>query len=128
MEEQASNLKEVFLDTSFAIALSSPKDAHHEQAEQISKRLEANGTRLVTTRPVILEIGNALAKQAFRQAAVELIDSLEQDPTAEIVPISEQLYERAFDLYRERRDKEWGLTYCISFVVMSEIGLTAANH
>ncbi|MEK6302411.1 MAG: type II toxin-antitoxin system VapC family toxin [Acidobacteriota bacterium] len=126
MEERASNVTDVFLDTAFAIALSSPKDAHHELAVRISERLEANKTRLVTTHAVIIEIGNALAKQAFRQAAIELIESLEQDPSAQIVPISEQLYERAFDLYRERPDKEWGLTDCISFVVMQDNGLTGA--
>ena len=126
MEERTSKVKEVFLDTAFAIALSSPKDAHHELAVQISERLEANEIRLVTTRPVIIEIGNALAKQAFQQSAIELIESLEQDPSAEIVPISETLCERAFDLFRERQDKEWGLTDCISFVVMKEKGLTTA--
>lgn len=126
MEERTIDVSEVFLDTAFAIALSSPKDAHHEHAVRISERLEADETRLVTTRAVIIEIGNALAKQAFRHAAIELIESLEQDPNAEIVPIPEQLYERAFDLYRERHDKEWGLTDCISFVVMQEKGLRVA--
>ena len=29
-------------------------------------------------------------------------------------------------LYRERPDKEWGLTDCISFVVMQERGISAA--
>lgn len=119
-------MSEVFLDTAFAIALSSPKDAHHEQAKLISDRLEADATRLITTRAVIIEIGNALAKQAFRTAAIDLIESLEQDPEAEIIPVSEELCKRAFDLYRERRDKEWGLTDCISFVVMRDKGLSAA--
>lgn len=121
-----TQINEVFLDTAFAIALSSPKDAHHEHAVQISEQLEADGTGLVTTRAVIIEIGNALAKQLFRATAIELIESLEQDPTTEIIPVSQELYERAFVLYRERMDKEWGMTDCISFVVMRERGLTAS--
>ena len=119
-------MSEVFLDTAFAIALSSPRDAHHEQAIQISDHLESDATRLVTTRAVIIEIGNALAKQAFREAATDLIESLEQDPNAEIIAISDELCDRAFQLYRERKDKEWGLTDCISFVVMRDKGLSAA--
>jgi predicted nucleic acid-binding protein len=107
-------MSEVFLDTAFAIALSSPKDAHHEQAIQISDRLESDATRLITTRAVIIEIGNALAKQTFREAATDLIESLEQDPDAEIISISDELCSRAFDLYCERKDEEWGLTDCIS--------------
>jgi predicted nucleic acid-binding protein len=42
------------------------------------------------------------------------------------VPISEELYERAFELYQDRRDKEWGLTDCLSFIVMQDRGLTMA--
>jgi len=119
-------MSEVFLDTAFAIALSSPRDAHYEQAIQISDHLESEATRLVTTRAVIIEIGTALAKQAFREAATDLIESLEQDPNVEIVAISDELCDRAFQLYRERKDKEWGLTDCISFVVMRDKGLSAA--
>lgn len=83
---------EVFLDTSYAIALSSPNDEHNQKALLIADQLEANGTRLITTRAVILEIGNALSKQRYRKAAVTLLESLEQDPNVEIIPISEELY------------------------------------
>ena len=119
-------MNEVFLDTAFAIALSSPKDAHHEQAVRISEQLETDGTLLITTRAVVIEIGNALAKQPFRTAAIELIESLEQDPSTKIIPVSEELHKRAFELYRERQDKQWGMTDCISFVVMRDNNLRTA--
>jgi predicted nucleic acid-binding protein len=116
----------VFLDTAYAIALSSPKDEHHEQAIRLAEELEADRTKLVTTRAVLFEIGNALAKQRYRAAAIGLLDSLEFDPTVEIVPATEDLCTQAFQLYRSRPDKEWGLTDCLSFVVMQERGLTTA--
>lgn len=53
--------------------------------------------------------GNALAKKRYRSAAIELLEALTGDPNVEIVPLSEQLYERAFRLFKERPDKEWGL-------------------
>ena len=56
----------------------------------------------------------------------ELLASLESDPSVEILPLSEELYERAFELYRNRPDKEWGITDCISFIVMQDRGLTEA--
>ncbi|HAZ31282.1 MAG TPA: PIN domain-containing protein [Dehalococcoidia bacterium] len=119
-------MTEVFLDAAYAIALSAPNDQYHEQAEMLAEQLEAEGTRLITTRAVVLEIGNALAKLRYRSAAVELLDSLEEDPIVEIIPISEELYQRAFQLYRERPDKEWGITDCISFIVMQDRDLTEA--
>jgi predicted nucleic acid-binding protein len=119
-------MTEVFLDASYAIALSARSDHYHERAVELSARLEAEGTRLLTTRAVVLEIGNALAKQRYRQAAAALLSALEEDPNVEIVPLDESLYERAFELYRQRPDKEWGLTDCVSFVVMQARGLTDA--
>lgn len=117
---------EVFLDTAYAIALSSKKDNYHEQAIDLARKLEQASTRLITTRAVQLEIGNALSKQRYRHAAVLLLDSFESDPTVEIISLSETLYAQAFQLYRERCDKEWGLVDCISFVVMMERNITEA--
>jgi predicted nucleic acid-binding protein len=117
---------DVFLDTAYAIALSSEKDEHHDKAVLLAEQLEAEGTRLITTRPVVLEIGNALARQRYRAASIALLQSLEKDPTVEIVPLTEELYARGFELYQHRSDKEWGITDCISFVVMRERGLQQA--
>jgi predicted nucleic acid-binding protein len=119
-------MDKVFLDAAYAIALSAPNDQYHELAEILAEQLEAEGTQLITTRAVVLEIGNALAKLRYRNVATELLDSLEEDPNVEVIPLSEELYKRAFQLYRERPDKEWGLTDCISFVVMKDRGLMNA--
>ena len=117
---------DVFLDTAYAIVLSAPSDQHHLRAISLAEQLEASGARLITTRAILLEIGNALAKLRYREAAVVLLDSLERDPNVEIVPLSEEMYLRAFELYGSRPDKEWGLTDCVSFVIMQDRGLTAA--
>lgn len=117
---------ELFLDASYAIALGSPRDQHHAQAVQLAERVERDRARLVTTRAVILEIGNALARVRHRAAAVALRDALENDPGVEIVSLSDDLYQDAAQLYRKHADKEWGLTDCVSFVVMSRRGLTEA--
>jgi predicted nucleic acid-binding protein len=83
--------------------------------------------RLITTRAVVLEIGDALARSNYRREAIKLLSSFEKDINfVQIVPISERLYEREFQLYRSRQDKEWGITDCISFIVMWEKGLTKA--
>jgi hypothetical protein len=53
---------EVFLDTSYALALSAPTDQFHGRALRLATELEAARARLVTTRAVLLEIGNALSR------------------------------------------------------------------
>ena len=117
---------EVFLDTAYAIALANGKDHFHSQAVQLAQQLRTQSTKLVTTRAVLLKIGNSLSAQRFREAAVKLLDALEADPNVGIVPLTEDLYTQALNLYRTRLDKEWGLVDCFSFIVMRERQLTNA--
>ena len=99
-------------------------------AAELAEQLEASNTHFVTTRAILLEIGNTLSKVRYRAAAVRLLTAL--DPKVEIVPASDDLCRRALEMYRDRLDKEWGLIDCMSFVVMSDQGLTDAltadNH
>jgi predicted nucleic acid-binding protein len=116
----------IFLDSAYPIALASATDQHHKAAVAIALSLRANSDRLVTSRAVLLEIGNALSKSQFRSVAAELLKSLESDPRTEIIPLDEALYKRGFELFQSRTDKVWSLTDCISFVIMNERGMTQA--
>lgn len=116
----------LFLDTAFAIALANTSDLLHERALDLADQLETTGTRLITTHAVVLEIGNALASLRYRAAGILLLTAMAADPKVEIVALSTELYDQAFQLYAQRPDKEWSLTDCVSFVVMQERGLTAA--
>lgn len=117
-------MTEVFLDTSFAIALSSVTDQNHLRAVKLANQIETNKIFLVTTQAILLEIGNALSKTRYRAAAVQLLESLETDPSVEVVLLTNNLYKLAFNLFKQREDKEWGLVDCISFIVMQERGIT----
>jgi predicted nucleic acid-binding protein len=41
-----------------------------------------------------------------------------------VVLLTNSLYELAFNLFKQREDKEWGLVDCISFIVMEDRGIT----
>jgi predicted nucleic acid-binding protein len=119
-------MAEVFLDASYAIALASRSDQHHTRAVELAAWIEARQIALLTTRAVMLEIGNALSKQRHRSAGVTLLKAIERDARIEVVPLTEELYARAAALYEQHTDKEWGLTDCVSFVVMRERGIQEA--
>jgi len=55
MNEIASD--RVFLDAAYAIALLNIDDALHDVAISLAQHIEKHRTALVTTRPVLLEIG-----------------------------------------------------------------------
>lgn len=77
------------------------------------------------TEAVLIEIANAVAS-SNRSAAVAFISSCYITPNARIVSVDSKLLKRAMDLYENRGDKEWGLTDCISFIVMDDNDLTEA--
>lgn len=116
----------LFLDSAYPIALASIGDQHHAAAMQVGAQVKAISARMITTRAVLLEIGNALAKPGFRTVAVELLRTFEHDPQIEVVSLDDSLYQRGFELFGSREAKTWSLTDCISFVVIRERGLNDA--
>ncbi len=47
-------------------------------------------------------------------------------PGIEIVPADTRFFLRGVDFFGQRRDKEWSLTDCLSFVVMRDKGIAPA--
>ncbi len=116
----------IFLDTAYVNALVNTRDQWHDAAVQWQRKLSADKRRLVTTEFVLVEIADGLAAVRFRVQAVQVITTLQASPLVAIIPASSQLFTAALALYRNRGDKDWGLTDCASFVVMSERGLSEA--
>ena len=113
----------VFVDSSYYIALLNGDDELHEAAVQVTAALSS---RFVTTAWVLTEVADAFSRPIFRRLAVDFIRELQRDTRITIVPPTEELFERALDLFSQRPDKHWSLTDCVSFVVMQDHGLTEA--
>ena len=113
-----------FADTHFWIALLSERDAAHGAARRWQT---AGGLReVVTTSWVLVEVADGMREPFERETCSTFIDYLRGAPAIRIIPATEQLLWRGFELYRKRPDKAWSLTDCISFVVMQDEGLTEA--
>jgi predicted nucleic acid-binding protein len=121
-----NNLKPIFLDTAYVYALVNTRDQWHEQALNWQRKLATEGQPLITTELILVEIADGLAAVKFRAQAATVLTTLQSSAFVEIVPFSSQLLSEAFALYRSRQDKDWGLTDCVSFVVMRERALSEA--
>ena len=115
-------MKTVFADAFYFVALLNRADQHHSRAVAAARKLRDN---LLTTEWVLTELADALAKSSSRALIAPFIRTLEQDPNVTIVPATHHLLNLGLRLYEERRDKEWSLTDCISFVVMTDAGIEA---
>lgn len=112
-----------FADTFFYLSLIDERDEHHQRVVEF---IRASRDFMVTTRWVLVETANALARTSLRNEVVDLLRTLEDDPDVIVLGPSDDLYEQGLDLYARRPDKAWSLTDCISFVVMEAHHLTEA--
>src|SRR5205814_326112 len=95
-------------------------------AESTWQELLRVNTSFLTTSLVLIEVADGLSRIHQRPLAVSLYDRLRNSPQVEIVQVIEATEIRAWDLFRERQDKEWGMTDCVSFVVMRDRDLREA--
>lgn len=114
------------LDTFFALALLSSRDRHHSEAKALLPTVHG-ATEIWVTEAVLTEIGNFLsAMDDTREKASTFIESCYALPNFRVVPVDSALFSEARAMYKRYADKAWGLTDCISFVVMERQGLSAA--
>jgi len=109
-------MKPVFVDTHFLIAFLNERDADHELATEWHSRLAE--TPLVTTAWVLTELADGMCRSNSRGVCGAFIASLKQAGTIRVVGPDGDWWEQGLSLYRERPDKDWSLTDCISFAVM----------
>jgi hypothetical protein len=117
MEKNKLTISKAFLDTGFVIALINERDQYHQQALDLADIYEQY--LLVITDAVFLEIANALARN-HKQEAIQVIEELTSSENVEVVRLTPELFQRAFDLYKKRQDKSWGLVDCFSFIIMQD--------
>lgn len=113
-----------FLDTAFVVALLNPKDALHEKAKSYLDSIK-QAEEVWTTEAVLLEIGNAFSASRRAEAA-NFIAQCFVTSNLHVVSVSTTLFQRALNFYRQRPDKEWGLTDCVSFSVTQDHDLIEA--
>ena len=114
----------LFLDTAFIQALLNVRDAYHPKAIELFPRVR-NASEIWITEAILTEVGNACSA-INRKGAVQFIQQCYQTDNIRVVSIDTQLFTQATHLYQSRLDKNWGLTDCISFIVMTQNNLQDA--
>ena len=113
----------VFMDTYGLIAWINTRDAAHQP---VKSYLHAFSGSIVTTEWVLLEFADAFALSSLKPFAIEAIKRIHRLPMFVVVGYDLAVYQAGFDLYQVRPDKDWSLTDCISFAVMTQRGLSEA--
>ena len=111
-------MKTVFVDTAFWIASIHPKDQYHQQAIKVVN--EQEDTFWVTTDIVLIETLNAFSEFGafYRTKAADYVQTIMLSDNVEVIYHGRSLLVQGIDFYRNRADKGYSLTDCISMVVM----------
>ncbi len=113
----------IFADTFYFLALLNRRDAAHDRAIDASRTYARS---LITTVWILTEIADGCAYGPLRHGFIQLLAVIQSDPGIKVVPCSAEIFERGLQLYRDRPDKDWSLTDCLSFIAMADRNITEA--
>lgn len=119
-------MSKIFVDTSGWATFFDTDEPFHPQTREIYTKVRENGTSLVTTNYVILELVSLFTSpfRISRPRIIEYIDVIKRSPSVDILHIAQELDDQAWQLLTERPDKKWSLVDCSSFVVMRNERIT----
>jgi predicted nucleic acid-binding protein len=120
----------VFADTVGLVALWNRSDQWHGSATQAFARLRPNEDEFLTSRYVLLECGNALARTLLRERVDRFREQMEIANV--LVEPTEDDWREAWKSYRLGEANEVGIVDHVSFVVMRRLNINRAftndNH
>jgi predicted nucleic acid-binding protein len=108
----------VFVDTGAWIALALTRDPLHAQALEIWEDLQALGSRLHTSVPVLLETFTFLDRNTRRDVALVWKDSLDRIPGLQVLTVGPADLERAWPYFQRRDLHKLSAVDATSFAVM----------
>jgi predicted nucleic acid-binding protein len=111
----------MFIDTSGLMCLFDARDHRHSSAIE---RFDATNNRLTHNYVLAQFVALAISRRAPLTAALQFVEAISSGSEVEVMWISRELHERAMQLLFERIDKAWSLCDAVSFVVMTERGIS----
>lgn len=116
----------VFIDTGYLLAITNTRDENHPAARECRERAVDNGWQLLTTEFCLIEVFDYYSHPNSRSLAVSIWETVHSRSDVTVVSLSRSLLIAGIRRYRDRRDQDWELTDCISFVTMDRHGVTRA--
>jgi predicted nucleic acid-binding protein len=116
-------MKLVFADTFYWIAFVNPSDFWHPKVKQTFQTIQP--CKLITTEEILVELLAFYSKSGIqlRERAANLVEDIQNSPDVDVVEQSHQSFLKGLELYKNRLDKGYSLTDCISMQTMRQLGM-----
>jgi uncharacterized protein len=123
----------IFVDTSAWYALEAEDEITHEKARKFLSEIATGRHGItVTTDYVLDETMTLLQSKKGLEAAIAFIDKIRRSKSIRIFWVSENIFDKALDIFRKTADSRWSFTDCTSFSLMKDLTITEAftldNH
>ncbi len=117
-------MRQVFVDTSYWIALVNTKDKLHQRVKTVLPSLTS--VHFVTTDEVLVEFLTYFSSYGpeKRYRVGKRVQDIMNSSNIEVLPQSRDSFLSGLELYLNRLDKDYSLTDCISMETMKRLGLT----
>ncbi len=119
---------ELFADTAGWGHLIDPTQTHHALAARLYRAARQQGRPVVTTNYVMAELVALMSSplRLPRRDAISFIEGVKASPYVEVAHVDATLDAAAWELLKQRADKDWSLVDCATFVLMQQRGMTEA--
>ena len=113
-------MRKIFADSVYWIALINPNDQWRQRSITVSRELK--DFSIITTDEILTETLNYFAESGeyFRGIVTREIEKILLNQDVEIADATHENFLNGFELYKNRLDKGYSLTDCISMNVMRE--------
>lgn len=115
----------VFVDTGAYYALTFNGDKNHSAATSIFRYLTQKRYQLFTTNFVLAETHALILNRLNRDIALRVLEGIYKSHT-QIIRLTPSDENRAMDILRKHKDKDFSFTDATSFVVMERLGINTA--
>jgi uncharacterized protein len=111
----------VFIDTSAFYALCSSTDREHNDACICYQDLSKNGAILFTSNYVMLETVSLIQRRQGFEAAKNFQEVITEN--IKVLWVGKVQHLKAYELWREKEDRNLSFVDCTSFILMIEEGI-----
>jgi len=116
-------MERLFVDTSAWIAYTNRADPDYQQVKAWFASFEG---RLVTSNAIFSETVTLCLYSLGYHVAAQVGEVLREPGTVDLVRLSNEDEEQAWQLFLKRSDKTYSTTDCTSFILMRKLGLRRA--
>lgn len=116
-------MNKIFVDTWAWKALADENDIRHKEAKTIYDQLKEQGYSWFTSNFVVDESYTLIRKKVDLETAVDFGEGLKlsiKTGVVKVIHITEEIEEKAWEIFSKYKDQNFSFTDCTSFVVMQE--------